>query len=46
MGTEITSRAILKWTNDNDVDWHDIDPGKPRQNAVIESFNGSCGMSY
>ena len=26
-GTEFTSRAILKWTNDNDVDWLYIDPG-------------------
>ena len=42
-GTEFTSRAILKWANDNDVDWHYIDPGKPQQNAFIESFNcSSC----
>ena len=40
-GTEFTSRAILKWAGDNDVDWHYIDPGKPQQNAFIESFNGS-----
>ena len=40
-GTEVTSRAILKWANDNDVEWHYIDPGKPQQNAFIESFNGS-----
>ena len=40
-GTEFTSRAILKWANDKDVDWHYIDPGKPQQNAFIESFNGS-----
>ena len=40
-GTEFTSRAILKWANDNDVEWHYIDPGKSQQNAVIESFNGS-----
>ncbi len=40
-GTEFTSRAILKWAEDNDVDWHYIDPGKPQQNAFIESFNGS-----
>ena len=40
-GTEFTSRAILKWAGDNDVDWHYIDPGKPQQNGFIESFNGS-----
>lgn len=40
-GTEFTSRAILKWANENSVDWHYIDPGKPQQNAFIESFNGS-----
>lgn len=40
-GTEFTSRAILKWANKNGVDWHYIDPGKPQQNAFIESFNGS-----
>ncbi len=40
-GTEFTSRAILKWANENGVEWHYIDPGKPQQNAFIESFNGS-----
>ena len=40
-GTEFTSRAILKWANENDVEWRYIDPGKPQQNAYIESFNGS-----
>ena len=40
-GTEFTSRAILKWAGDNGVEWHYIDPGKPQQNAFIESFNGS-----
>jgi len=39
--TEFTSRTILKWAGDNKVDWHYIDPGKPQQNAFIESFNGS-----
>ena len=33
--------AILKWANENGVEWHYIDPGKPQQNAFIESFNGS-----
>ena len=40
-GTEFTSKAILEWANANKVDWHYIDPGKPQQNAFIESFNGS-----
>ena len=40
-GTEFTSRAILKWADQNEVAWHYIDPGKPQQNAFIESFNGS-----
>ena len=42
-GTEFTSKAILKWANDNKVEWHYIDPGKPQQNGYIESFNGSLG---
>jgi transposase InsO family protein len=40
-GAESTSRAILKWASENRVEWHYIDPGKPQQNAFIESFNGS-----
>ena len=40
-GTEFTSKAIPKWANDNKVEWHYIDPGKPQQNGYIESFNGS-----
>lgn len=39
-GTEFTSMAILKWVQDTAVDWHYIAPGKPTQNAFIESFNG------
>jgi len=39
-GTELTSMAILKWSKDRSVDWHYIAPGKPTQNAFVESFNG------
>ena len=39
-GTELTSNAILTWTAESGVDWHYITPGKPVQNAFIESFNG------
>jgi len=31
----------LRWANENKVEWHYIDPGKPQQNGYIESFNGS-----
>jgi Transposase and inactivated derivatives len=34
-GTEFTSRAILRWADQNAVPWHYIDPGKPQQNAFI-----------
>jgi putative transposase len=39
-GTELTSMAILGWSQETLVDWHYIVPGKPTQNAFIESFNG------
>jgi len=39
-GTEMTSRAVLEWTNRTGVDWHYIAPGKPQQNGFVESFNG------
>ncbi len=44
-GTEFTSKAILKWANVNNVEWHYIDPGKPQQNGYIASFNGSLRPS-
>ncbi len=40
-GTELTSMAILKWSQETGIDWHYIAPGKPMQNAFVESFNGS-----
>ena len=40
-GTEFTSMAILRWSQDHQIDWHYIAPGKPMQNGFIESFNGS-----
>ena len=39
-GTELTSMAILAWSNATGVGWHYIAPGKPQQNAFVESFNG------
>ena len=39
-GTEFTSMAMLSWVQETGIDWHYIAPGKPTQNAFIESFNG------
>ena len=39
-GTELTSLAILRWTQDRRIEWHYIAPGKPQQNGYVESFNG------
>jgi putative transposase len=39
-GTELTSRAILAWQEERGVEWHYIAPGKPIQNAFVESLNG------
>jgi len=39
-GTELTSMAILRWSQERSVEWHYIAPGKPMQNGFVESFNG------
>ena len=39
-GTELTSKAILQWASEYDVDWHYITPGKPSENGFTESLNG------
>jgi putative transposase len=37
-GCELTSAAVLRWALGR-LDWHYIAPGKPAQNAFVESFN-------
>jgi putative transposase len=39
-GTELTSNAMLRWAEENGIEWHYIAPGKPQQNGFMESFNG------
>ncbi len=39
-GTELTSNAILEWADKQKVGWRYIAPGKPTDNAFVESFNG------
>lgn len=39
-GPEFTSKAMFHWAKDHEVTQHFIEPGKPTQNAFVESFNG------
>jgi putative transposase len=39
-GPEFISRALDQWAFEQGVELHFTDPGKPTQNAYIESFNG------
>jgi len=41
-GPEFASKALHAWAYRRHVVLHFIDPGKPVQNAFIESFNGTC----
>jgi putative transposase len=38
-GREFTGRAMLEWAHEHGVKLRLIEPGKPNQNAYIESFN-------
>ena len=39
-GPEFTSKAMFFWAKRTGVKLHSIQPGKPTQNAFVESFNG------
>ena len=39
-GKEFCGRAMLNWAHEHRVALRLIEPGKPNQNACIESFNG------
>lgn len=39
-GPEFESKALDQWAYENQVELHFIRPGKPIDNAFIESFNG------
>ena len=40
-GPELTSKALFFWAREKSVKLHFIQPGKPTQNAFVESFNGT-----
>jgi putative transposase len=31
---------MLRWSGEHGIEWHYIAPGKPQQNAFVESVNG------
>jgi len=39
-GPELTSKAMFFWSQKTGVKLNFIQPGKPTQNAFVESFNG------
>lgn len=39
-GPEFAGKALDQWAYQRGVKLHFIDPGKPEQNAYVESFNG------
>ncbi len=39
-GSEFTGRVLDAWSNRRGIKLHFIDPGRPMQNAFVESFNG------
>jgi putative transposase len=39
-GPEFVSKAVLEWLEASNIETAAIDPGKPWQNGVNESFNG------
>ena len=39
-GPEFTGKAMLTWAHRDGVALRLIEPGKPNQNAYVESFNG------
>ena len=39
-GAEFCGRAMAVWAHENNVALRFIEPGKPNQNAYVESFNG------
>jgi len=39
-GSEFTSKVMMKWTAARDIRHRFINPGRPSENGIVESFNG------
>jgi putative transposase len=37
-GTELSSNGVLQWSGEARIEWHYTAPGKPTQNAFVESW--------
>jgi putative transposase len=44
-GSGFISKSLDRWTYENKVTMDFSRPGKPTDNALVESFNGSCVMN-
>ena len=45
-GTELTRHAVLKWSQEARIDWHDIAPGKPTQKIPSSKASSvGCGTN-
>lgn len=45
-GPEFRSKQFQKWANQQEIKLNYIEPGKPTQNAYIESFNGKFRSEF
>lgn len=45
-GSEFANRVFMAWCLNNNIHVHFIDPGKPVQNAYVESFNGKFRQEF
>lgn len=45
-GPEFASKALNAWAHRRGIELYFIEPGKPVQNAFIESFNGTCRAEF
>ena len=45
-GVEFKNAPFISWCKKNEISLHFIDPGRPVQNAYIESFNGKFRQEF